>query len=237
MIALLLVLLVILSWASYIPGADGTYAQNYQDVWVLKVARLLNWTEGYFVDFGANDGIECSNTALLERAHGWRGVCVDPFPTNFHNRKCHVVSRAISTVDGDTVRFSGRGQTRHIDPSGSIKRKTVTVRTLLKDAGAPEFIHFASLDIEGLEAVVLDSFPWQHHSVGIWIVEHNNDYAKRIAIRRVLETRGYSQVPVDNPGVDDYYMLNKLIHSIKGGLQSELTSKPWRIHPWGSNGC
>merc|ERR1719321_1298281 len=60
------------------PGQDGTYAQNYQDTWVLALAKYNHWPgwgsnssgQGFFLDLGAFNGFYCSNTALLETKLG-----------------------------------------------------------------------------------------------------------------------------------------------------------------------
>src|SRR4051812_7716391 len=40
---------------------------------------------GFFVEAGANDGLEQSNTYWLERFHGWRGVLVEAIPALYRN--------------------------------------------------------------------------------------------------------------------------------------------------------
>ena len=37
----------------------------------------------YFVDLAANNATEASNTRLLERDFGWRGVCIEANPRYF----------------------------------------------------------------------------------------------------------------------------------------------------------
>lgn len=43
---------------------------------------------GYFVDVGANDGLECSNTSCLVEA-GWNGIMIEPLPNEFKNVPAH----------------------------------------------------------------------------------------------------------------------------------------------------
>ncbi len=43
----------------------------------------LNYSGGYFVELGANDGVNQSNTLHFEIHKGWRGVLVEPVPHNF----------------------------------------------------------------------------------------------------------------------------------------------------------
>ena len=82
----------------YTPGCDGTFAQNYQDTWVVRVAQANGWDEGFFLDLGAFKGEECSNTALLERKLNWKGICVEPrpAPNAFATRNCVLAQRPMT---------------------------------------------------------------------------------------------------------------------------------------------
>src|SRR5437016_4402228 len=57
-----------------------SYGQFQQDLWV-ALAVGHGKRDGYYVDVGSADGVEISNTNLLDRM-GWKGVCIDPFPRN-----------------------------------------------------------------------------------------------------------------------------------------------------------
>jgi len=257
--------LVQLSGGKYVPGSDGTYAQNYQDTWVVAVAQRNGWPtspeggEGFFLDLGAYHGTTCSNSALLERSLGWKGVCVEPFPLGFEDRNCVLVSRALSDIADQMVHFSGHGQDRHVrkdqPADAGVDIKTLTIGELLDCVNGtaskygqavhdcsgvqghlrvPEFIHFASLDIEGMEANILRTFPWESVKVGIWIVEQNDALSRPVekqqATRQILQKQGYLKVPVENPGVDEYYVLPEF-------WDESLASKAWRVHPDGNAGC
>ncbi|MEZ5384395.1 MAG: FkbM family methyltransferase [Prosthecobacter sp.] len=45
-----------------------------------KLASLLPYRDGWFVEAGAHDGFQQSNTYHLARFQGWRGVLVEPVP-------------------------------------------------------------------------------------------------------------------------------------------------------------
>ena len=54
-------------------------SQIYQDVFVLYI---LNWKRhGFFVEFGATNGLDLSNTFLLEKGFGWKGILCEPVST------------------------------------------------------------------------------------------------------------------------------------------------------------
>jgi hypothetical protein len=245
--------------SKYVAGADGTFSQNYQDVWVAAFAKHNGWEKGFFLDLGAYHGTECSNSALLEKTLGWSGICVEPEPVGFEDRSCALVSRALSNVSDTPIKFYGHGQIKHIgfrpwedspDDEG-VDVNTITVAEMFdclqgqatnaancnRIAGAakiPNFIHFVSLDVEGQEANVLTGFPWDKYQVGAWVVEQTTDQSRppdaQERTRDILRAHGYMKAPVESPGVDEYWLLPKF-------WSDDLKTKAWRIHPDGSNGC
>jgi hypothetical protein len=50
--------------------------------------------DGFFIEAGAHDGVEASNTLYLEKKMGWKGLLVEPNPDTFagiiYNLKCFV---------------------------------------------------------------------------------------------------------------------------------------------------
>lgn len=48
-----------------------------------RVAKILNFNGGYYVELGANDGLAQSNTMILERYKGWKGLLIEPHTPTF----------------------------------------------------------------------------------------------------------------------------------------------------------
>jgi FkbM family methyltransferase len=48
-----------------------------------KLEKWLNYENGYFVELGANNGVDQSNTLHYERYKNWRGILVEPVPHNY----------------------------------------------------------------------------------------------------------------------------------------------------------
>ena len=73
----------------------------------------------------------------------------------------------------------------------TVNLTTVTLDDLLARAGAPSFIHFISMDIEGAELEALRAFPFDRYRVGAWAIEHNREEPKRTLIQELLASHGY----------------------------------------------
>lgn len=59
---------------------NGYFALNDLDK---KMLKYLDYSNGYFIELGANDGFTQSNTLALENKKGWRGVLIEPSPDLF----------------------------------------------------------------------------------------------------------------------------------------------------------
>jgi FkbM family methyltransferase len=74
------------------------------------IAWLLCGPNGYFVEFGACDGLFGSNTFFLEKYQGWTGILVEPIP-EWHaqiriNRTAEAYPFAVYSSTGSQIEFS-----------------------------------------------------------------------------------------------------------------------------------
>jgi FkbM family methyltransferase len=49
-----------------------------------QIVKYLKQEPGFFVELGANDGLQQSNTLTLEKYHRWKGILIEPHPGNFN---------------------------------------------------------------------------------------------------------------------------------------------------------
>ena len=174
-----------------------------QDKWVLE-KMFPDVTDGYFVDIGSGHGTIGSNSRTLEE-RGWKGVCIDPFPVHMEGRTCKMFKEAVFSKPGLVMAFHTAGglggigdtlgqwnETAARAPTVSVT--TVTLDDILARAGAPPFIHFMSLDVEGAELEALRAFPFDRYRVGAWTIEHNREEPKRSQIVALLAQHGYLRV-------------------------------------------
>jgi hypothetical protein len=190
---------------------------------------LRGLRRGFFLDSGAGDGCDGSNTRLLEEAFGWSGICVEPNAKLFARlrtqrrclcRQCCLYSR------NDTVRFLEGAQefggiVEAFEPanleraraaaarlrapgSGVVDRRALRPLDLLLECRAPTVIDYWSLDTEGSELDILRAFPFDRFRVRVLTVEHNHGPVRE-DIRALLEPLGYSRAA--RLGIDDGYVL------------------------------
>jgi len=198
-------------------------AQLFQDLWVLH--ELGDKREGWFVEFGACDGLFLSNTVLLETHYGWKGILAEPNPI-FHsallaNRNCAIDFRCVSERSGEKINFrctpnpeystiselsmrDAHGLTHRSDGFKDVSVSTVSLNDLLSDHNAPSVIDFMSLDTEGSELSILQGLDFDRYSFCVVTVEHN--YTKsREEIAALLERNGYQRKFKDFSRFDDWY--------------------------------
>lgn len=184
-------------------------SQLGQDLEVLKFYN--NKEGGYFIEVGACDGVYYSNTHLLETQYKWKGICCEPIPYYFKklvaNRPNSIcVNDAVYNVSGLTLPFDIAhgvdllsGISTHIDYYKSyigsnkttIQVQTISLLDVLKNANAPTFIEYMSLDTEGSEYEILRAFDFEQYTFGLIDVEHNNVEPRRTQIRELLLSKGY----------------------------------------------
>jgi FkbM family methyltransferase len=197
-------------------------AQNRQDLFVLSELNFKR--AGFFVEFGAAGGIEDSNTYLLEEDFGWRGILAEPARA-FHdrlraNRRALISTKCVwseskklltfkeanwaylSTVDT----FSARDSWAERRQSGrTYDVETISLTDLLVEFSAPAEIDYLSIDTEGTELKILQSFDFSKHRFSVITCEHNFT-ADREPIRALLEHHGYLRKRVQLSRYDDWYV-------------------------------
>lgn len=175
--------------------------------------------DGFFVEFGACDGLHLSNTFLLEKEFGWRGILAEPARV-WHedlrkNRAVTIDTRCVWNETGKRLEFqessqSGQSTIQGYGAAGEniLERydvETVSLVDLLTQHNAPRFVNYLSMDTEGTECEILKSFPFDEFKFGFISVEHHST-AQEDAIKSILNQAGYKQVLRDVSGWDGFYV-------------------------------
>lgn len=176
-------------------------SQSKQDEWV---DSFFNKKEnGFFLDIGAYDGIELSNSYFLEKVRKWKGICIEGNTSIFkllvNNRNCKCINSVISSKQ-EKVFFKNDGLIGSISNKEGIETTTTTLTHILHENKTPFIIDYMSLDIEGHEYSALLGFPWHTHTVILLTVEHNAynvGITNKNKLYDFLSTQGYTRVKED----------------------------------------
>lgn len=210
---------------------ERSQSQILQDLWVLYKTREKHG--GFFVEFGACDGILLSNTLLLERDFGWSGILAEPNPV-WHeelaeNRKCMVSQKCVHWSSGGTVAFESTDDMPELsrltdivpddihERNGNRSKRTqyevdtITLDDLLDQHNAPECIDYISIDTEGSEAEILEAFDFKRRSVRLFTVEHAGETKKRQQIRDLMAANGFHNWRPSLTRWDDWYVNTSLV--------------------------
>lgn len=196
-------------------------SQLMQDLFVLDQLKFKK--RGYFVEFGAADGVNLSNSYILEKEFDWQGIVAEP-SKGWHkslknNRGCFIDERCVWSVSGEKLMFSQvevneLSTLSEFESSDSHNREnnekylveTISLSDLLREYDAPKFIDYISIDTEGSELKILKSFDFDYYKVKLITVEHNYT-SQREQIYDFLVSIGYKRVFQEISEFDDWYIL------------------------------
>jgi FkbM family methyltransferase len=157
---------------------------------------------GFFVEVGANDPVERSQTWHLEQA-GWTGVLVEPLPDLavelVKARSAMVFAVACSSPAniGRTLPFHVAGPLSSLhrdrmapgaEPESIIDVQVRTLDDILIEANAPAGIDLLSIDVEGHELEVLQGFDFARWRPRLIMIE---DHVSGLDKHWYLQSRGY----------------------------------------------
>lgn len=175
------------------------FSQFGEDRWIVSNIDLTK--KGFFVDVGAADGVTFSNTYYFEKL-GWSGICFEPDPRNFElaqNFRKDILPYAVSTKNG-TVDFylstvapdwSGLKDNNH--GSEITKVKAVTLGYILEKSKVKN-IDLLSIDTEGTELDVWESFDYKKYKPKVVIIEYNSQGEEDDVIIRTFKKLPYKLV-------------------------------------------
>lgn len=205
-------------------------SQLGQDV---MVDMLLGGRSGFFVEFGALDGLNLSNTQFLEASRKWTGILAEPA------RGCHDALRSnrpnacidtrcvwstsgqrMEFVETEEVHFSTLAEFVSADAHSSKREtdagkydvETVSLNQLLRENKCPKRFDFLSVDTEGSEFDILAAADFDEFHPRIIAVEHNYQPIRQ-DIYSLLTKRGYQRVMTDLSWWDDWYVDEKTLES------------------------
>ena len=207
-------------------GDDIQYnGQALQDKFVLSLLKKKQ--NGYFVELGGNHPSEISNTYLLEKSYGWKGIMVE-YDTSFRDMYAQI-----------------RPNSMHIFEDAT----TIDYVSAFKTANLPSAIDYLQIDLEPgngstLAALKnLDKNIFDNYTFATITFEHdiysNNTNCKdtREISRNIFENRGYIRIfsDVNNDG---HWKNNVNRDTLRNGgtplreeYKGQYPFEDWYIHP------
>ncbi|AKK30257.1 hypothetical protein AB431_05185 [Mycobacterium sp. EPa45] len=213
----------LLKTLQYLPSSK---AQLRQDLFVLSCLGFK--TGGFFVEFGATNGLDLSNTYLLEKEFNWTGILAEParcwhgplrenrsasIETNcvWRDSTSSLLFNEVRSAEYSTVStYSGTDSHVEIRRIGrEYQVETISLMDLLEKHNAPEVIDYLSIDTEGSEFEILEAFDFSKYKFRVITCEHNYT-PMREKILELLSAKGYSRVFQEITYFDDWYILNDM---------------------------
>lgn len=193
-------------------GKPTLFSQYGEDELVWKFFSEAR--TGFFVDVGAHDGENSSQSLFLEN-NGWRGILVEPQSAccaALRQRRplaqvfqvaCGAPEqrgKAILQLDhqGSKIAAQNPGSS---PGKGCEEVQVMTLDDILQQASNPQ-IDFLSIDVEGLELQVLRGFDIQKYRPRLMIIEDN--LPNRLKVHWHIKKKGYRLVK--RTGCNNWYV-------------------------------
>jgi len=204
---------------------EKSHSQIFQDQFVLYA--LGEKRNGFFCDFGAANGVQLSNSYMLETHYGWTGICAEP-ARGWHealrrNRpSTSIETDCVWTVTGERLVFNevrstalstiaafstadGHARKRTGRRSNTYEVSTISLNDMLDKYNAPPDFDYLSVDTEGSELTILEQVDFSRHCPKLITVEHNFT-SNREGIYRLLTAKGYRRVLQEFSDFEDWYV-------------------------------
>lgn len=175
----------------------GSHSQYYEDVFLASIFRGKG--SGYYIDIGANDPDELSNTKSFY-LRGWRGINVEPNRILFEkflaarkedvniNAGIGAAATEMTFYEMEPHTLSTFNREEILGPlrkgeARVVSEKTVPVMTmcdLFRLYVRGKQVDFLSVDTEGFEYEVLSGNDWERNRPSVVVVEMDRDRKQRV---------------------------------------------------------
>jgi FkbM family methyltransferase len=174
------------------------YGQWEQDKW-LNENIFKEERNGFFVDCGAHNGIDISNTYFFEKELDWKGICIEPIPDVFEqllkNRNSICIQGCVYETNGIVIfneikgyseklsGIAGEYNPKHLErikkeinkKGGTlnfIKCKSFTLKSIFEKYDIKR-VNLLCIDTEGTELNILKGIDFENVFIDVILVENN----------------------------------------------------------------
>ena len=232
---------LLLNFIDSIKDMKNIKSQLYQDVFAAFI--IGNKFDKTFLEFGATNGFDLSNSYMLEKVLGWKGTLSEP-STQWHdelkkNRPfSDIITDCIWSESGKELNFfmSDVGVASTLDafkesdrlsmPKNTDARikngKNIYVKTIsLNDVIQKNFKgrspSYISIDTEGSEYEILRTFDFTKFRPAVFTIEHNftNQQEK---IDNLMQLNNYVRVFKKITAFDAWYVSNEVLNKLKNNI-------------------
>lgn len=190
--------------ALFLPTSSYS-SQNNQDIFALLFNKMK---PGFFIEIGANDGFTFSNTVYLEEKFQWKGLLIEANPkylSSLEKRKNSlIINKAIFDTTGyiefvDAGLYGGiKSEIDDIHSKHTLNAKTLklpcdNIENIFKSYKniIPDLIDFISIDVEGVELMIVKQLLKTKYKFKCGVIEVNNRSLERLEITKILNGSGY----------------------------------------------
>jgi len=217
------------------------YCYLNSEIPVLWILYLLGKKKnGFFVEFGACDGVLFSNTLLLEKSFGWKGILAEPnrgYQKQIRaNRRALIDTRAVWSKTEEYVEFSevsagglsGISSSFRVRKNLSDKREllgvkkymveTISLNDLLAAYNAPASFDLLSIDTEGSEFQILKNFNFNKYHPRIILIEFDGSKNTEKAFNKIIAKYGYTSIGSKLKDSRNLWFVSNTIPNLKNKL-------------------
>lgn len=185
-----------------------------------KLLSYVDRNRGFFIEAGASNGIEQSNTFYFEHERGWRGILIEPVPHRYQECRCNrpgsdvyccalvpfgYEETFVPMTYGDLMSVAHHAANLLDDSEDHIDRAREhmpgevpvtfgavarTLSEIIDESGYTGNIDLLSLDVEGSELNALRGLDFERHRPEYILVEVRGDGE----VEAYLKNRGYEHV-------------------------------------------
>ena len=219
-------------------NGDVIKSQLFQDAFAAFIVG--NVFDKTFLEFGATDGFDLSNSYMLENSLGWTGVLAEPSP-QWHKQlkinrpntsiitdciwKCSsekldffvsdvgVLSTLSAYVMSDLSSMPGNTSER-IKNGKMVEGQSISLNDVMKkdfNGRAPSYL---SIDTEGSEYEILNSLDFDKYRPIVFTIEHNFSNLE-IKIDKLMSSNGYGRVFKNLTSFDAWYVRSDVLATME----------------------